>query len=250
MTLADLITFERKRWSGSPWRPTRLGRWLLAVIAVLWLVVSAVLARSGWMWMRTFAVSWLALIGILYAAPGLAAKAMVREWREDTVWWWLSLPAPREKLLLAKFTAILARWLRLWLLVFFYIGVYVTVLNAATWGLSWQVVVEQCKIVLGEGLLALALGPFLITIGMWMGIVRREARALIALMWLLLIGILNFQAQILGLKVSGQGSDIRVELTPNYFWIGLEFFAAYILAGVIFAGLVRWLKNRAYSRVG
>lgn len=243
MTLADLLAFERRRWSDSPRRLNKLGHRLPWLGAVLWLVASVILVQLGWVRMQTFALVWLALLGILYAAPAMAAKGIKREWREETAWWWLSLPAPREKLLLAKWASILGHWLRLWLGLFIYIAVYVAALSAAAGGFSWPAFLEQLKFALAAGLLALVLGPLLITAGMWMGIMRREARWLIALMWFALIGVLNFQGQIMGLKVLGQGSDIKVELSPNYFWIGFEFIAAYVLTGVLFAGLVRWLKN-------
>ncbi len=245
MTLRTLMAFERRRWSV---REGRLNKGIFLVLAILWMGTSVLLAAKGWFGKSMFtysAFAWLALWGMLYTAPGLGARATVREWKEDTLYWWLSLPAPCEKLFLAKTLVALERWCRIYVLVFVYVVLYIFLLDVANGIWSWELLLSQLQVGLAEVLLAIALGPFLLMVGLLMGVFRRSGfRLAVPLLWLVVIAIANIQTNlVLGLGFAGQGEAFHLVTELNLAVMLSEGVVAYGLAALIFKVIVDKLKQ-------
>ncbi len=242
MTFGDLMVFERKRWKHRNRGKTLLWKRLLWLAAMaLSVAVSVILAFLGYF--KAPSVIWFALLGILYAAPGIGAGAMAREWKEDTWYWWLSLPVAREKLLAAKLLNALSRWIRIWLTLFVFVSVYVALSDAALGQWAWSLFLGQIQFGWKEGILAIIEAPLLIAIGLWMGSLQRSKKfkVIIAPLWLVVVLIIN--SQLTGLTVAGSGAQLQPELVLSYQWLAVKLVAAYVMTAVIFFGLARWLEH-------
>ncbi|CAA7602687.1 ABC-2 family transporter protein [Acididesulfobacillus acetoxydans] len=249
MTWGDLIAFEQARRSGRRIRR----KWLLPFLVLsLALIVVLIFALEGW-FHQTYLV-WLPLLGFLYLAPAAGAASMGHEWKEDTWYWWLSLPVPREKLLAAKFLGILGRFARIWLTLLVFAAVSMAALDASLKQWSWNLFQAQLWFGSQVGLLGLLMGPPLIPLGFLMGSMRRHGKAsfLIAPLWALVILFINIQFNLIsGLSKMDPTLKVRTAsaeaITPQILWhaswLPVELVAAYILAGIIFYGLVQWLKH-------
>ncbi|KLU62384.1 ABC-2 family transporter protein [Peptococcaceae bacterium CEB3] len=249
MTWGDLLAYEQARRSGR--RERR--HWLFPFLGLsLALIVMLIFALEGWSH-QTY-LAWFPLLGLLYVAPGAGAGSMAHEWKADTWYWWLSLPAPREKLLAAKLLGALGRWVRLWLMLLIFAVISMVALDASLQQWSWNLLQAQMRFGGQVGLLGLLLGPPLITLGLVMGSVRRHGKTsfLLIPLWALVILFINIQFNLIS-NISSMdqiprfgplpGQAFAPEVLWHSPWLPVELAAAYVLAGIAFYGLVRWLKH-------
>jgi hypothetical protein len=239
MTVRTLMDFERKGWAK---KTCWVNKWIKGAMLILWLVLSVLFASEGWF--TEPRIAWLALFGIIYSGVGFGARATVREWKEETLYWWLSLPAPREKLLLAKALVAFERWASLFSGVFVYIALYIFLVDLAMGAWSWHQFLVRLQIGFAEVLLAIALGPFLVMVGMLLGSFKKSSSKLIVgLLWGLVITTLNLQIKLVGLQFSDKTDPANIIANLNYVILLAEGIVSYGLGFLIFKFISHRLKQ-------
>lgn len=219
---------------------------LIGLILVVYLIVSIVIAYRGGLTQPDY--TWFVLFAMLYGAPGLGNAAMASEFREDNVFWWLSLPASRERLVMAKWLATVLRYGKVWLMIFAYACVYLAALDLGHGYLSVQTFAQQVQVGLIAGLFVVLFIPFLVIVGMLMGILQRMESPLVgaaftAIMWILIVNAVNFQFSMMSINTKGHIVSLRPGFNLNYPWLLLEVILAWILTGIIYKFIVARLKR-------
>ncbi len=159
-----------------------------------WIAYVAAVAVAGFV-LYTWAVVegkfkpqylWNFVLGLPFAIFMLGFNMILREWKNGTNGWWLSLPYPRLSLLLAKYAAVI---LQSFILITaalagcMLFSVYASVLKAETFGQEFLFRLFQGELV-WYGLI-LIYSPFMAAFGLLTGTVTQSRwRPLAPLMWL------------------------------------------------------------------
>lgn len=252
MNLGDLIVYEQKRRDRTAFGQNSRFRgkwWLFSAAFLLVLVASLIPTLEGWFIVQpSFALPFL--LGFLYACPSIGAFALSAERKEETWFWWLSLPAPRQNLMAAKWLNAVFRWSKFWLLLLAYMVLYTLALDLTLGQWSWNLLANQL-IVGGEvALLGFLYEPPLVTLGLGMGSMSGKYKLLLIPMWAFIVFLINtpltisIQTLIAASNIPGVVKDIGPEFIRRAPWLPIALVAAYVLAGAIFFGLVRWLKRQ------
>lgn len=169
---------KNRRRMPRPWRLTYAAFFLLLVVGL----TSFANLRGT----VHFQGSWYFTWGLPFMIFGISINLINREWQNDTVGWWLSLPYKRSQLVFSKLAAGLIRGLILSLIIFVLVGLftlYIMFLNGSLYnhfvggfllpGIKWF-------------LLLVGISPFAASAGTFMGILAHtKARPALPLMWFL-----------------------------------------------------------------
>lgn len=116
-----------------------------------------------------------------------------REWKGQTVSWWLSLPYSRSKLLLAKLVGNFLRVLKIsvWLIAFMAIvAVIGRVLNPSQWTVALVINFFQSWLILY--IMTLVVSPLTMSLGMLLAVTSKACRPLIPVVWGLALTLIIF----------------------------------------------------------
>ncbi|MDD9148356.1 MULTISPECIES: ABC-2 transporter permease [unclassified Sporolactobacillus] len=170
---------RRRQWMSKQWQ-LAYGLFFLAVILILTTYFSL---------FHTIQLNyiWFVFLGLPWAMFGLSISRIVREWKGETVGWWLTLPYSRQTLILAKFIAGLMRSLLIALAAYvliFLFGGYATLISAS---LSLQDFGVFAESGLYFFLLDICFFPLAIAFGLLYGtLIRTKWRPAVPLFWIVL----------------------------------------------------------------
>jgi ABC-2 type transport system permease protein len=128
--------------------------------------------------------TWYFTWGLPFMIFGISINRVNREWQNETIGWWLSLPYSRSKLITTKFVASLLMSLLMCIVIFILVtlfGLYVMLLNGNPIGSS-----EGLFLLSGLKwfLLLIAVSPFAASFGTFMGtLAHTKARPALPLLW-------------------------------------------------------------------
>lgn len=130
--------------------------------------------------------TWYFTWGLPFMIFGVAIKRVRREWENETLGWWLTLPYSRSTLTASKFVASLLISLLYCLIIYSLVtlfGLYILLLSGNLMGHSFVLFILPG---LKWFLLLIALSPFAASFGTFMGVLSHtKARPALPLIWVL-----------------------------------------------------------------
>ena len=174
---------------------------------------------------------------LLYSSFPMALKLIKREWKENTVGWWLQLPYSRKILLGAKLTAGAIRYLRI-VLVTFLISVMLLaegmILQPNIWN-QYSVVGTFVK--LSKMYMLISFSPLLIVFGMLIVILKKTRfRPAAPLFWVMFGGLMSIFSTTFFNTAFNAGSGVALFFT----FPGLRTGSTFVL-GIIAALIIAYL---------
>jgi ABC-2 type transport system permease protein len=225
----ELRKFFRKKW---------IGRYGVIIILLLAAALTVWGERGGF---RTQYLLFLAFM-LPYLTFMISFRVLIREWKNGTIGWWITLPYSRSGLLLAKFCAAALHTLIVYAL--FFGGLTLLALySAAVHGLGAAPLRGWFN---GEAIIAavlLGLAPLLLALGLLTASVAYSRWvALTPLLWIL-FGLsgntLNWAA---GIVLSDQPDAWADAVLPGWIWAAIP--AAWVLAGLILLGAIHIVSRQ------
>lgn len=188
---------------------------------------------------------WIFTFSFPFIAFGTSIRMVAREWRSDTIGWWLTLPLPRRTLVLAKVVAMIVRSCLIFAAFYVAMLLFSGVSLIAHHTLDAQLFMQFALIGLKWVLIGASAAPLAVAFGTLFAIVTRsEFRAIVPLFWVVLggawwIGIHQI-AHVHLLRIDGTTADI-LSTTPQY-WVLL--LASWILGAIFVAASSYVLEKR------
>ncbi|MCL6597820.1 MAG: ABC transporter permease [Alicyclobacillus macrosporangiidus] len=154
----------------------------LAAVCVIFIALATYVGRIGDFDPRPV---WYTTFGLPFMCFGLGIGWTVNEWKNGTAGWWLTLPAPRTRLIASKFTAVLLRTLFIYAMVF--LGI--TVFGLYTMAVGGHLTAQAASDFLGVGMrwysLLLAITPLPCAFGVFHGtLTQTRLKPAIPLVWM------------------------------------------------------------------
>lgn len=176
-----------------------------------------------------------------YFTAMLAFRTLLREWKNGTVGWWITLPYPRARLLSAKLVAAFLQALALYAAYFAFITLLI-LYNAGIHGLGasslsdlW--VTESIFIVM-----LLGIAPFMLTLGLLLGAVTQSNWSpATPLLWMVFGLSGNALSWLTGAVFSQQPGTAAFDAVPRWGYAMLPVYWA--AAALCFLGAVRVLSR-------
>lgn len=176
---------KRKRRNG------RIPRqwWLIYLASIVFIVMVAITYGSLHGNME-ITYTWYFAFGLPFATFGISIGWTVREWKNGTVGWWLSLSFSRRKLVASKFCAGLIRGLLILVIIF----VAIALLALYTMLLNTNFIFVHYMDFLWTGLkwfsLLIAINPFMAALGVLYAVLSESrAKPILPLFWVFWSGI-------------------------------------------------------------
>ncbi|CAJ1003316.1 MULTISPECIES: ABC transporter permease subunit [Bacillales] len=212
-------------------------KWMAKYGGVIVLLLAAALTvwkeRGGF---RTEYLLYLAYM-LPYLTFMISFRVLLREWKNGTVGWWITLPYSRSTLLLAKFGAAFLHMLLVYVLFFGSLTLLV-LYNAAVHGLGTA---PLHNLFAGEAVFAtvlLGLAPFMLALGLLTAAVAHSRWVVLTpLLWILFGLSANTLTWVAGNVLSKQPDAWVSAVLPG--WIYPAIPLVWALAGLTLTGAIR-----------
>lgn len=178
------------------------------------------------------------LVALTFIAFAFSLSSIKREWRDQTVSWWLTLPYPRSELLLAKLVASFLRLLRIsvWFIAFLAVVVFMgRLLNPSQWTMVVLGNFIQSWVLLF--IVTLLVSPLAMNLGMLMALTLRTRKPWTPLLWGLTASVLGISfgyINQLGFSKSGPAQTF-IDPLP---YVSLSTMAATVLVMLLVAAII------------